>query len=65
MFARHLSIIGSTMSTLREFRTVMELVVQGRLKPVLDRSFPLQDAVHAQERLQQGQQLGKITLDIG
>ena len=65
MFAKHLSIIGSTMSTLGEFRTVMELVVAGKLKPVLDRSYPLNEAAAAQERLQSNEQFGKITLDIG
>ncbi len=65
MFSKHLSIIGSTMSTLREFKTVMGLVVAGKLKAVLDRSYPLKEAAAAQERLQNGQQLGKITLDIG
>ncbi len=65
MFSKHLSIIGSTMSTLREFRTVMDLVVAGRLKPVVDRTYPLKDAAAAQERLQSDEQLGKITLDIG
>ena len=65
MFSRHLSIIGSSMSTLREFRTVMDLIVQGALKPVLDQTYPLKEAAAAQERLQSGQQFGKITLDIG
>jgi NADPH:quinone reductase-like Zn-dependent oxidoreductase len=65
MFSKHLSIIGSTMSTLTEFRKVMDLIVAGKLKPVLDRSYPLQEAAAAQERLQNNQQLGKITLDIG
>lgn len=65
IFGRHLSIIGSTMSTLGEFRTIMDLVVAGKLKPVLDRSYPLQDAALAQQRLQNDEQLGKITLDIG
>jgi NADPH:quinone reductase-like Zn-dependent oxidoreductase len=53
------------MSTLAEFRTVMDLIVAGWLKPVQDRSYPLKDASSAQERLKQGEQLGKITLAIG
>ena len=65
MFGRHLSIIGSTMSTLAEFRKVMDLVVAGKLKPVLDRRYPLREAAAAQERLASDQQFGKITLDIG
>lgn len=65
IFAKHLSIIGSTMSPLKDFKTVMDLVVAGKLKPVLDKTFPLKDAARAQERLWRGEQFGKITLDIG
>ena len=65
LFSRHLSIIGSTMSPLSEFRTVMDLVVGGKLRPVIDRRYPLKDAAAAQQRLEEDQQLGKILLDIG
>jgi len=65
VFGKHLSIIGSTMGTLREFATVMGLVFEGRLRPVLDRTYPLSQAAAAQEFLAGGQQMGKITLAIG
>jgi NADPH:quinone reductase-like Zn-dependent oxidoreductase len=65
IFAKHLSIIGSTMSNLADYATVMSLVVAGKLKPTLDKSFPLKEAAAAQERLQRGENFGKITLDIG
>jgi NADPH:quinone reductase-like Zn-dependent oxidoreductase len=64
MFARHLSIIGSTMSTIAEFNEVMDLIVAGKLKPVLDTTYPLQEAAAAQERLWRNENFGKITLDI-
>ncbi len=64
MFAKHLSIIGSTMSTLDDFKEVMNLVVDGKLKPIMDKTFPLKDAVQAQERLWKNENFGKITLDI-
>jgi NADPH:quinone reductase-like Zn-dependent oxidoreductase len=64
MFAKHLSILGSTMSSRKEFDEVMELVFAGTLKPVLDTTFPLKDARAAQERLGAGEQMGKITLAI-
>ena len=64
MFARHLSIIGSTMSTLDDFKEVMDLIVAGKLKPVIDRTYPLRDAALAQERLWNHENFGKITLDI-
>ncbi len=64
MFAKHLSLIGSTMSTRAEFATVMGQVFAGRLKPIIDSSFPLTDIRAAHERLEQGEVLGKITLSI-
>jgi NADPH:quinone reductase-like Zn-dependent oxidoreductase len=64
IFAKHLSILGSTMSNLEEFTAVMDLVVTGKLKPVLDKTYPLQEAAAAQERLWQHENFGKITLDI-
>jgi NADPH:quinone reductase-like Zn-dependent oxidoreductase len=64
VFGKHLSLLGSTMGTQTEFRTVMELVFAGRLKPVIDSTFPLDQARAAQERLERGEQRGKITLSI-
>ncbi|HLE13737.1 MAG TPA: zinc-binding dehydrogenase [Anaerolineales bacterium] len=65
IFGKHLSLIGSSMGTLEEFATVMGLVFAGKLRPALDRSYPLREARAAQVRLEQGDQLGKITLEIG
>jgi NADPH:quinone reductase-like Zn-dependent oxidoreductase len=64
IFAKHLSILGSTMSSISEFAEVMDLVVAGKLKPVIDKTFDLKDAALAQERLWQNENFGKITLDI-
>ena len=64
IFGKHLSLIGSTMGTLNDFDTVMDLVFEGRLKAVVDKSFSLAEAAKAQERLEAGEQLGKITLEI-
>jgi NADPH:quinone reductase-like Zn-dependent oxidoreductase len=33
-------------------------------KPILDRIFPLKDAAAAQRRLEEGQQFGKIVLEM-
>jgi NADPH:quinone reductase-like Zn-dependent oxidoreductase len=64
IFAKHLSIIGSTMSTLAEFSEVLGLIVAGKLTPVMDTAFSLHEAAHAQARLERGENFGKITLDI-
>lgn len=64
IFAKHLSILGSTMGTHADFAAVMQLVFSGQLDPAVDCSFPLKDARAAQARLAAGEQLGKITLEI-
>jgi NADPH:quinone reductase-like Zn-dependent oxidoreductase len=64
VFAKHLSIIGSTMSTLADFKEVMDLLVAGQLKSILDKRYPLRNAALAQERLWKQENFGKITLDI-
>ncbi len=52
------------MGTLKDFDEVMSLVVTGKLKPVLDKTYDLKDARFAHERMERGEQLGKITLNI-
>jgi NADPH:quinone reductase-like Zn-dependent oxidoreductase len=64
IFGKHLTIIGSTMGTISDFKEVMNLIFQGILTPALDQSFPLEDAAQAHIRLESGKQLGKITLEI-
>jgi NADPH:quinone reductase-like Zn-dependent oxidoreductase len=64
IFGKHLSILGSTMGTDRDFSTVMGLIFSGKLNPAMDRSYPLWEAKAAHERLERGEQLGKITLEI-
>jgi len=64
LFAKHISIIGSSMGPRSDFDQVMALVVGGRLHPVIDESFPLEEARRAHERLGAGHQMGKIVLEI-
>jgi NADPH:quinone reductase-like Zn-dependent oxidoreductase len=64
MFHKHISYIGSTMGTRKDFAEVMRLVFAGKLSPVLDRSFSLADARAAEERLEAGEQMGKIILEV-
>ena len=64
VFSKHLSLLGSSMGSLQDFKNVMGLITSGQLKVALDRSYPLSEARAAQERLESGAQLGKITLEI-
>ena len=45
-------------------REVWPLVGEGRLRPVMDRSFPLADAAAAHARMEAGEHVGKIVLAV-
>jgi NADPH:quinone reductase-like Zn-dependent oxidoreductase len=61
---KQLTIFGSTMGTREDFEAVFDLVTSGRAAPVVDQVFPLAEAAAAHERLEAGEQLGKIVLRI-
>ena len=64
LFSRQLSLLGSYMGVKSELHTIMKLVAAGRLKPVVDRTFPLAEAAAAHAYLESGQQFGKVVLKI-
>lgn len=64
IFWKQLSILGSTMGTAEDFAGVYELVASGRVKPLVDRVFPLDEAAEAHRHLESGKQFGKVVLTI-
>lgn len=64
IFWKQLHIVGSTMSNAAEFRQVVRLLGEGRLRPVIDRTYPLAEGKKALERLRRSDQFGKIVLTI-
>jgi NADPH:quinone reductase-like Zn-dependent oxidoreductase len=61
---KQLTIYGSTMGTKEDFEGAYELVQSGRARPVVDKVLPLAEARAAHERLEAGEQFGKIVLSI-
>lgn len=61
---KQLTILGSTMGTKQDFEGAYELVASGRARPVVDEVLPLAEIRAAHERLEAGEQLGKIVLAI-
>jgi zinc-binding alcohol dehydrogenase/oxidoreductase len=61
---KQLDILGSTMGTRADFEGAYDLVAAGAT-PVIDSVFPLAEARTAHERLEAGDQFGKILLRIG
>jgi NADPH:quinone reductase-like Zn-dependent oxidoreductase len=63
LFSRQLALLGSYMGTMSELYEVLGHVFAGRLKPVIDRPFPLKEARAAHEYMEKSQMFGKIVLN--
>jgi NADPH:quinone reductase-like Zn-dependent oxidoreductase len=61
-FRRQLRLIGSKNATLPELRTVMGLVAEGKLKPVIHATFPLAEAAQAHRVVDSRDLFGKVLL---
>ena len=61
LFFLQISVIGSTMGTLEEFRRLIALCSTTGVQPVVDRAFPLRDGREALELLETGAP-GKLVL---
>ena len=64
VYSRQLTIKGSYMGSQSELLKAAQLIGQGQLRPVIDRTFPLADAKAAQEYLLSRKFFGKIVLTI-
>ncbi|MHC4547712.1 MAG: zinc-binding dehydrogenase [Planctomycetota bacterium] len=62
LFFKSLSILGSTMGTLEEVKTVLGHVKDGRLHPVIDSVFPLEEIREAHRRLAERAVFGKVVV---
>ena len=63
LFWHQYTILGSTMGK-AEYRTAVQALSEGKLRPVVDRLYPLSEARAALERLAGGGQLGKVVVQI-
>ncbi len=71
---RRLTLTGSTLrprsvafkALLRDeiAREVWPLVAEGKLRPVINRTYPLADAAEAHRRMEAGEHVGKIVLEV-
>ena len=63
IFAKQLSILGSTMGSLAELHEIMKHVEAGRLRPVVDRVLPLRDVAEGHRVLEAREAFGKVVLE--
>jgi len=64
LFWHQWSILGSTLGSRREYAEIVSHAAAGRLRPVIDRVVPLAEAPLAFERLRQGEQVGKLVIEV-
>lgn len=64
IFGKHLSILGSTMGPHRDYVRVMRLLFKGKLKAVIDATYPLDEVRTAMARMEAGDLFGKAVLEL-
>jgi NADPH:quinone reductase-like Zn-dependent oxidoreductase len=64
LFWHQWSILGSTLGNRREYGEILEQAHAGKLWPVVDQAVPLDKAHLAFERLQRGEQMGKLVIEV-
>jgi zinc-binding alcohol dehydrogenase/oxidoreductase len=64
IFWKQLHVIGSTMGSPADFQALLALTASGRLRPVVDRVYPLSEAGKALRHMEEAAQFGKIVLGI-
>lgn len=62
LYLKHLTFYGSVLGTRAEFERMLDAIAAGKLEPVIDRTFPLEEAAAAQTYFKETGKLGKIVL---
>lgn len=62
LFAKELQLIGSYGGSRAELQTVLRLVRQGRIEPVIHERYPLAEAARAQTAMENREQFGKLLI---
>ncbi|MBA2176596.1 zinc-binding dehydrogenase [Halobacillus locisalis] len=62
MYLKHISLLGSVLGTRQDFTKLMDAVRDHKVKPIIDRTFDLEQAQEAQKYFKESGKLGKIVL---
>lgn len=62
LFWNQLELIGSTMGSVRDVSNMLRMVAGTKLRPIIHRAYPLDEAPEALRELKSGDQFGKIVL---
>jgi D-arabinose 1-dehydrogenase-like Zn-dependent alcohol dehydrogenase len=64
IFWNHLQILGSTMGSDEDFINMIQFCEQHQIQPILDQTFSIEDGVAAFDRMKEGNQFGKIIVQV-
>jgi len=64
LYWNQLTVLGSTMGSDEDMRKMLEAVIEAKFRPVIDSTFSLENIRDAMGRMEAGEQLGKIALEI-
>lgn len=64
LFIRQISVLGSTLGTIGEFRDLLGVCASGKLSPIIDSRRPIEAIHDALASLEAGGQFGKIAIEI-
>jgi NADPH:quinone reductase-like Zn-dependent oxidoreductase len=62
LYSKNVRLVGTNLGSITELRTLLDYVVAGRLRPVIDRTFPLKDAQAAVQHVLDRRNKGKVIL---
>lgn len=62
LYLKHITMYGSVLGTREEFKDMLQAIAEGKIKPVIDKAFPLDKAKEAQMYFKEKGKLGKILL---
>jgi NADPH:quinone reductase-like Zn-dependent oxidoreductase len=62
VYSKNLRIVGTNLGSIVELRALLDYVLDGRLRPVIDRAFPLKDTRAAVQHVLDRKNKGKVLL---
>lgn len=62
IYLKHLNLYGSTLGTRAEYADLMQAVADGTIRPIIDKTFPLDQTREAQDYFKKSKKLGKVVL---
>ena len=61
---KNLDVFGTAMGNAQEFGDMLEFYEKHELRPVINETYPLEEATDAQQHMEEGKGIGKIVLEI-